>query len=124
MVWQLQIPKKIHTLYLILQTRKRYKLLSIQTLEKQTLTETWHMESQYPLNIKAAVKLPQLSVELAKVPDAAAAKFPSGYSRTDGMTSPDNILRTEMFILILQCVIFFSLCYRNSYAKYNHYSPN
>ena len=71
--------------------------------------------------LKAAVKLPQLSAELAKVPDAAAAKFLNGYSRTEGMTSPDNILWMEMFVLISQCVIIFSLCWCNSYTKYNHY---
>lgn len=70
--------------------------------------------------LKAAVKLPQLSAELAKAPDAAAAKFLNGYSRTEGMTSPDDILRMEMFVLISQCVIF-SLCCCSSYTKYNHY---
>lgn len=74
--------------------------------------------------LKAAVKLPQLSAELAKVPDAAAAAFLSGYSGTDGMTSPDNIPRTEMFILTLQCVIIFSFCCCNSYTKYGYYQAN
>lgn len=125
-VWPLQTPKTIHTLYLILQVRQIYKLLSIQTsVTANTFIGTQSVKSYYSLNTKAkleaAAKLPQLSAELAKAPDAAAAKFLSGYSRTDGMTSPDNILRTEMFILILQCVIIFSLCCCNSYAKYNHY---
>lgn len=45
-------------------------------------------------NLKAAVKLLQLSADLAKVPDAAAAKILTRYRKTDGMISPDNILRT------------------------------